>query len=90
MSGPDDPRHGTVNGYSNQKCRCERCTEAWTVAYRARYGKRSMVEWRAFQRANIKHNANTYSKGRCRCDVCRSAASARRSAARHRAKERAA
>jgi hypothetical protein len=25
----DDPRHGTVNGYGNLKCRCDRCREAW-------------------------------------------------------------
>jgi hypothetical protein len=24
-----DPRHGTANGYTNLKCRCERCTVAW-------------------------------------------------------------
>lgn len=26
---PSDPRHGTTNGYSNLRCRCELCTEAW-------------------------------------------------------------
>lgn len=30
----DDPRHGTANGYSNLKCRCERCTNAWAVWHR--------------------------------------------------------
>ena len=33
---PDDPRHGTVNGYSNHKCRCELCRGAGTEAQRAR------------------------------------------------------
>jgi hypothetical protein len=27
----DDPRHGTVNGYSNLECRCDRCREAHRV-----------------------------------------------------------
>jgi len=26
---PNDPRHGTVNGYSNCFCRCERCRAVW-------------------------------------------------------------
>lgn len=25
---PDDPRHGTINGYANLRCRCPRCREA--------------------------------------------------------------
>jgi hypothetical protein len=40
---PGDPRHGTVTGYSNHKCRCPDCRKAWAVyfgprckAYRAR------------------------------------------------------
>jgi hypothetical protein len=27
----DDPRHGTVNGYSNWSCRCDECRAAWSV-----------------------------------------------------------
>ncbi len=28
---PDDgnPRHGTVNGYNNVRCRCDDCRDAW-------------------------------------------------------------
>jgi hypothetical protein len=26
--GDGDPRHGTRNGYTNLRCRCERCTVA--------------------------------------------------------------
>jgi hypothetical protein len=26
---PDDPRHGSTNGYGNLGCKCERCTKAW-------------------------------------------------------------
>lgn len=32
----DDPRHGTANGYSNQKCRCQECRAAWAAYIRAR------------------------------------------------------
>ena len=28
---PEDPRHGTANGYHNHKCRCERCKTAWNA-----------------------------------------------------------
>jgi hypothetical protein len=36
MSGlaPDDPRHGTTNGYGNYGCRCEACCRANTEAMR--------------------------------------------------------
>jgi len=32
---PDDPRHGTVNGYRNLYCRCDRCREAHREAHAA-------------------------------------------------------
>ena len=28
---PDDPRHGTDNGYSNLGCRCQPCRDAFNV-----------------------------------------------------------
>jgi len=28
---PEDPRHGTLNGYTNKACRCEFCTECNTL-----------------------------------------------------------
>lgn len=37
-ANPDDPRHGSLNGYSNMKCRCGRCRQANTArkpGYRA-------------------------------------------------------
>ena len=30
ITDPNDPRHGTVNGYGNQGCRCPRCCKAHT------------------------------------------------------------
>ena len=35
MLAPDDPRHGTFNGYCNLKCRCAPCREAWRIYYTA-------------------------------------------------------
>jgi len=32
--GDGDPRHGTLNGYTNHACRCEDCTAANTEAHR--------------------------------------------------------
>lgn len=32
---PDDPRHGTANGYNNLGCRCRPCTDAWNANHRA-------------------------------------------------------
>lgn len=32
MDNPDDARHGTLNGYSNLRCRCDRCREANRLA----------------------------------------------------------
>lgn len=31
---PDDPRHGTTNGYGNLRCRCAACCRANTLAMR--------------------------------------------------------
>ena len=36
QADPEDPRHGSANGYRNLACRCERCTTAWTTYQRER------------------------------------------------------
>lgn len=72
MIGPDDPRHGTVNGYGNLGCRCRPCTVA---ASRERY------LWRKAQAENLAGNPDDprhgtpsgYNNYRCRCDRCREA-----------------
>jgi hypothetical protein len=33
---PNDPRHGTINGYSTLGCRCDRCRAAGTKSARRR------------------------------------------------------
>lgn len=30
ITNPEDPRHGTKNGYANYGCRCDKCRQAWT------------------------------------------------------------
>lgn len=32
---PTDARHGTLNGYTNCRCRCPRCIDAHTAHWRA-------------------------------------------------------
>lgn len=35
MLDPDDPRHGTANGYHNLGCRCRPCQLAWNETHLA-------------------------------------------------------
>lgn len=65
----DDPRHGTVNGYKNQRCRCDRCREAWVadVARRRQQRERNLPF--------AQHGRySTYNNWRCRCVECTAAA----------------
>lgn len=67
---PDDPRHGTTNGYSNLACRCQPCRDAWTAYL---LGRR---EVRAEQIAPDDPRHGTYSfyvNHKCRCELCREA-----------------
>ncbi len=67
----DDPRHGTVNGYSNLKCRCVPCRGAWTAfckeARLRRAGRLAPEDDRHGRRS-------TYYNWVCRCDRCTDAA----------------
>lgn len=40
LLAPDDPRHGTANGYNNWNCRCPACTTAKTTAQKTKRAKR--------------------------------------------------
>lgn len=31
---PNDPRHGTANGYANYDCRCDGCRKAWAEYFK--------------------------------------------------------
>lgn len=65
---PTDPRHGSVNGYTNHGCRCERCRAA-----EARRQKR----WRAsvsLRPDDPQHGTNNgYTNYGCRCPRCSAA-----------------
>jgi hypothetical protein len=64
----NDSRHGTVNGYCNQACRCPECREAWASYVRSRKKARKQVELAA---DDPRHGSRwTYSNWGCRCLSC--------------------
>ncbi len=65
---PDDPRHGTTNGYGNLGCRCEPCTAAHRVNHQA-----YMLKQRAAGRIIGRHGSTSAYDTGCRCDDCRAA-----------------
>ncbi len=65
---PDDPRHGTPNGYGNHYCRCDMCKEANRVSHAA-YMKRVRAEGRIVGN----HGTDLAYDSGCRCDPCREA-----------------
>ena len=69
IGGPDDPRHGTENGYSNLYCRCDLCRAAWAASVKARKARRPPLA-----PDDPRHGLYaTYSNWSCRCDRCRAA-----------------
>ncbi len=89
---PDDPRHGTTNGYTNLRCRCDACRKAWADYFREknhRTGRtRPIAEHHAAIRAAAEgrdnHGTERRYKFGCRCDECmRGAAKARERRRRH-------
>jgi hypothetical protein len=69
LTDPTDPRHGTINGYTNHSCRCELCraanTESVANARNRRVGELPPEE--------VHGTENGYSNWRCRCSDCREA-----------------
>lgn len=61
---PDDPRHGTLNGYRNYGCRCDPCRQA-AIEGRRRYAALPPDDPRHGRRS-------TYTAG-CHCGACREA-----------------
>ncbi len=77
---PNDPRHGTWNGYSNLHCRCGLCREAWAACIEARRQKRQPPP-----PDDPRHGKETtYGNWNCRCDACRRAHAAALKARRER------
>lgn len=64
----NDPRHGTINGYSNQKCRCPECKKAWVAYGKVRRARRALL----IQPDDPRHGTlSFYYNHSCRCDSCR-------------------
>lgn len=68
---PDDPRHGTVNGYGNHGCRCEDCREAHRLNH-ARYMEKVRKTGQLAGNETRHGTSYRYDVG-CRCDECREA-----------------
>jgi hypothetical protein len=68
-----DPRHGTLNGYFNLRCRCEKCRTT-NAGY-----QRRLRATRHLPPGDPRHGTNNgYVNYCCRCDRCRTANSATR------------
>lgn len=69
---PNDPRHGTINGYSNGGCRCESCKKANRERHRE-YMDRVRSQGRVLSR----HGTSLAYDSGCRCPECRAANTAK-------------
>lgn len=67
---PDDPRHGTTNGYGNLGCRCSPCREAHRQNH-ARYMQKVRDDGSLVDKG-AHGSSYRYDIG-CRCDACREA-----------------
>jgi hypothetical protein len=67
----DDPRHGSVNAYTNLACRCDACRAEWARDVRVR-----RASWR-LEPGDPRHGTlNGYSNYHCRCIACTAAGTA--------------
>lgn len=68
MTNDNDPRHGTVNGYSNLRCRCARCKAAQAVVVKERRARRRQE----IDPKDIRHGTvSFYQNHGCRCTRCK-------------------
>lgn len=69
LTGLDDERHGTTNGYCNHGCRCADCRRAWARYQAALKAKRTPPG-----PGDPRHGTNNlYVNFSCRCASCREA-----------------
>lgn len=66
LDGPDDPRHGTLNGYNRHKCHCVRCREAKSAAERRRRQAMPKEQRRAIEAARPARPRTAADKERAR------------------------
>lgn len=72
--GDGDPRHGTVNGYTNLRCRCGRCRLAWQkyqIVLRARRWESSRQNGGVAPGDRMHGKVCTYWNWGCRCGPCK-------------------
>ena len=75
MSAPVAPEkwHGSTDGYSNHKCRCQPCRDAWADYIR----DLRRVRRQRFERGQVTvthGKRSTYQNWGCRCGECSAAA----------------
>ena len=68
---PGDPRHGTINGYGNLYCRCDRCKEANRLNHNEYIQKARASGHLA--NGDVTHGSSYRYDVGCRCDLCREA-----------------
>lgn len=86
MLAPNDPRHGTSNGYQNYSCRCADCCAAHTKAHkeymwrsgRSRPLYQVIARRRLLALVYVQHGTELTYKHGCRCDQCTAGATAAR------------
>jgi hypothetical protein len=78
--GDGDPRHGTENGYSNLRCRCQHCREAWARTYQKRRQRKRNEPTPVGAHGTV----SGYSYWGCRCAKCTAVHAEQHSQLRHR------
>ena len=72
-----DARHGTVNGYKNLACRCDRCCAAHTAYASKKVAERRERTARDGLPSHVLHGRKSaYDNWGCRCTDCRAAKAA--------------
>ena len=81
LNDPRDPRHGTLNAYSNHGCRCDRCKAA-----NAKYKADMRAARRSAPTPRDVHGTDAgYREYGCRCKRCKAAHAEARRASRDKA-----
>lgn len=71
LTGPEDPRHGSLTAYNHHRCRCAACVRVHREANRRQRLER--LE-KGLAPDDPRHGTdNAYSNWKCRCGPCRAA-----------------
>lgn len=69
LTNPLDPRHGSVNAYTNHNCRCDRCKAANARQQKAARERRRQTPYEEIP-AQVHGTENGYTNWGCRCGPC--------------------